>query len=191
MDDSTDWHDLVTRVRQGDPSAERTLVETLLPQVYARIGTLLPRRSEIEDLSQEVFSRVFAKLSHFKDGIFPAWVDTITRRICYDALRKQKVRPEWRFADLPDDPQEMADSQSRPDQRDLDAANILQELFTLIPAKQAYLLDQVELKERSIGEVSQELGWTATAGRLRLFRARKALQRAYQNWNDEPRQATS
>ena len=185
MEDNVDWPKMVARVQGRDPLAERELVEALLPQVYARISRLLPRRSEIEDLAQEVFGKVFANLNRFRGGVFPAWVEVITKRVCYDALRKQRVRPEWRFADFTDDPPERVDESHTVDQRDFDAARILGELFTMLPPKQAYLLEQVELRERSIGEVSAECGWTATAGRLRLLRARRSLKRVYQQWNND------
>lgn len=49
---------------------------------------------------------------------------------------------------------------------------------------QVWLLNEVDLKERPIGEVSREMGWTEVAGRLRLMRARRALKKKYQSWNE-------
>lgn len=185
MANAIDWQQIVAQVQQREPKAERELVDLLLPQVYARITRLLPRRSEAEDLAQEVFAKVFSKIDRYRGGVFPAWVDVITKRVCYDALRKQRARPEWRFSDLPDDPAEAVDQTPVINQKDFDAPRILEQLFSMLPPEQGYLLEQIELRERSIGEVSKELGWTATAGRLRLFRARRALERSYQKWINE------
>lgn len=165
--------------RAGDDAAARALVEHLYPRVAGRIVRWLPRRAEVQDLAQEVFLRVFSRLGQFRGGSFPAWVDAITQRVCYDALRKQRVRPEWRFADLPEDPAEPATSGAP---GDVDAAEAVGHLLAQLPPQQAWLLQQVELEGRTIGEVSTALGWTATGGRLRLFRARNALKRAYERW---------
>lgn len=72
MEDNIDWPKLVAGSLRRDSLSERELVEALLPQVYARVSRLLPRRSEVEDLSQEVFRKVFANLEKFRGGVFPA-----------------------------------------------------------------------------------------------------------------------
>jgi DNA-directed RNA polymerase specialized sigma24 family protein len=51
--------------------------------------------------------------------------------------------------------------------------------------EQAWLLQEVELKERSIGKVAKEMGWTEVAGRLRLMRARRSLVRTFEKWEHE------
>lgn len=179
---SRDWRPLLARVRSGEEEAQVELVESLWPQVSGRIHGLCPRRETVEDLSQEVYARIFSKLGQYRGGVFEAWVDQLTRRICYDALRKQRVRPEWTFTDLGEDgPAEPV--QTPPDPADLDAAEVLRKLFALLPGEVTWLLDEVELKERAIGEVAHEMGWTKTAGRLRLLRARRKLKAVFESWN--------
>jgi RNA polymerase sigma-70 factor (ECF subfamily) len=167
------WQDLLVGVRSGDPKAERELVEELYPRVAGIIQSLRPRRELVEDLAQEVFLRVFSRLHQFRGGSFPGWVDAITRRVCYDALRKQKVRPEWRFADLPEDPAEVAeeDAWGRP----RESADLLERLFAQMDPAQVWLLREVELAGRTTDEVAHDMGWTKLATRLRLMRARRAL----------------
>jgi len=179
-----DWTPLLDRVRKGDESAGRELVEALWPQVAGTIAGLCPRRDEIEDLAQDVFLKVFTCLRQYRGGSFRAWVDVMTRRVCYDALRKQRVRPEWRFSDLPDfETGGLVDSKASAGGDD--ARDILVQLFAKLPAQQAWLLKRVELEECAIGEVSREMGWTEVAGRLRLLRARRQLKKAYDSWNEE------
>ncbi len=172
-----DWDDLVRGARRGDPAAQAALVERLWPRVAGMASRNLPRGAEIEDLAQEVFLRVFSRLWQFRGGSFPAWVDRIARNVCYDALRRQRVRPETVFAD-----EEVA---RRPDPRAGDpvrneAAALVALLLRRIAPEQAWLLREVDLCGRSIGEVSREMGWTEVAGRLRLLRARRSLRRAYE-----------
>lgn len=179
---SNDWPELLKRVRSGDAEAQKALVRRLWPQVAKRIQGLCPRREMVEDLAQEVFARVFAKLWQFRGGVFEAWVDRIARNVCYSALRKQRVRPEWTFTDLGDEaPVDLAAPGD--DLATVDAAEVLAELFRMLPDEAAWLLREVELRERAIGEVAREMGWTHAAARLRLFRARKKLKAVFEQWN--------
>jgi RNA polymerase sigma factor (sigma-70 family) len=179
--DQDEWSALVERVRSCDAAAERELVDRLYPRLVAIIRVWEGRRDGMEDLAQEVYLRVFSRMEQFRGGSFTAWVDVIARRVCYDALRRQRVRPEWNFADLgsatPDDP-------AVPSQEDCDAAEVVARLLAKIPGPQAWLLREVELAERPIGDVAREMGWTAVGGRLRLFRARQALKNAYNEWKE-------
>ena len=105
----------------------------------------------------------------------------IAKRTCYDALRKQRVRPEWTFAELGGGtPIDREVPGLEPG--DLDAAEVLGELFALLPGEQAWLLREVELRERPIGEGAKEMGWAAGPARLRLFRARKKLKRVFEEF---------
>jgi RNA polymerase sigma-70 factor (ECF subfamily) len=187
MDDSEhqEWSGLVRRVRAGEEAAQRELVERLWPRVAARAARWCPRNSEIEDLAQEVFLKVFTRLWQFRGGNFPAWVDRITRGVCYDALRRQRVRPEWRYADLEDFDEHGVEDDSAPPARRIEARRIVSELLAQMPTEQAWLIREVEIHERSIGEISLEMGWTEVAGRLRLLRARRSLHRIYQKWNED------
>ncbi len=178
------WEPLLAQVNSGHREAERELVRRLWPQVTGRIAGLCPRREEIEDLAQDVYVKNFQKLDGYRGGSFKKWVDVIARRVCYDALRKQRVRPEWRFADLDHfDPSQIEGEPSNT--RGEDARRVLGELFRLMRPEQAWLLQEVELKERSIGKVAKEMGWTEVAGRLRLMRARRSLVRTFGKWEHE------
>jgi RNA polymerase sigma-70 factor (ECF subfamily) len=177
------WQELLAGVRRGDAAAERRMVEDLYPRVAGIVLSLRPRRDQVEDLAQEVFLRVFSRLGQHRGGSFTAWVDAIARRVCYDALRKQKVRPEWRFADLPEDPAEPVDEGDGVAPRE--SAELLERMFSRIDPAQAWLLREVELVGRSSDEVAEEMGWTRLAARLRLMRARRALEKCYEAMKKE------
>ncbi len=178
-----DYDALVAAVRGGDQAAASQLVEALYPMVAGRISRLLARRAEVEDLAQDVFLRLFSRLDQYRGGNLPGWVEIITRRLCYNALRHRRVRPEWRFADLPEDPPEPAAAEATP--AEPDGAALLARLFAMLPPDQALLLQMVEIEGRSISQVAADMGWTSAGGRVRLFRARRALERAYHKLSHE------
>jgi RNA polymerase sigma-70 factor (ECF subfamily) len=173
--------ELLLRVRQRDEQAARELVEHLHPLVSRIVHANLPRRYDAEDLMQDVFLKTFSRLDQFRGGVpFEHWVARTALTTCLDRLRRQRVRPELRWADLDADEQAMLetiDNEAKP--ADADAPSVLalvEKLLEQLPPADAWLLRQIELEEKSIEQVCAETGWNRGVTRVRLFRARKRLQ---------------
>jgi DNA-directed RNA polymerase specialized sigma24 family protein len=89
------------------------------------------------------------------------------------------VRPEWRFADFPEDPAEREAEDGNASSRE--SAELLEKLFARMDPAQVWLLREVELAGRTADEVAREMGWTKVATRLRLMRARRLLAKTFQS----------
>jgi RNA polymerase sigma-70 factor (ECF subfamily) len=87
--------DLVRRCRQGRPDATRELVERFQPEVYALCARLVSHRHDAEDVTQEVFLRVFRSLGRW-DGVRPLrpWVLGIAVNRCRTWLGRRRRIPE-------------------------------------------------------------------------------------------------
>ena len=175
---------LLAQAREHDQAAARALVERLYPLVARIVRANLPRRDEPEDLMQDVFMKMFSKLEQFRGEVpFEHWVSRLALTTCLDQLRRQKVRPEWRWSDLSEEEQFVLESVAvGADPADADAPQALQLLNRLLdqlPATDAWLLRQVELEEKTLAEVCAETGWNGGAARVRLFRARHRLQKMF------------
>jgi RNA polymerase sigma-70 factor (ECF subfamily) len=69
-------------------------------RVYRLAYRLTGNQHDAEDLTQEVFVRVFRSLSSYTPGTFEGWLHRITTNLFLDqARRKQRIR----FDGLPDD----------------------------------------------------------------------------------------
>ena len=102
---------LLTRVREHNELAARELVDWLYPVVAQVVHANRTRRDEPEDLMQETFMKVFSRLDQYRgDAPFAHWVSRIALTTCLDRLRRQKARPEWRWADLSEEEQFMVES---------------------------------------------------------------------------------
>src|SRR5882757_6522615 len=98
------------RVRAGDEEAARMLFQHLFPLVIKVVRSHLPRRMSEEDLVQTVFMKVFANLEQYSaKAPFEHWVSRIAVNTCIKALRAEKVRPELRWADLPEEAADVLD----------------------------------------------------------------------------------
>ncbi len=175
---------LLAAVRAGDEAAARVQVERLYPRVAAVVRMHQPRRDDLEDLMQETFLKMFARLEQYRGEVaLERWGARIALKTCLDRLRRQRARPELRWSDLGLEDQtfveSLAEERPLPDADAPRALALLERLLAALPAADAWLLRRVELEEQSRADVSEQTDWSAVAARVRLFRARKRLRAAW------------
>ena len=82
------------------PPSWEQVVQEHSARVYRLAYRLTGNRQDAEDLTQEVFVRVFRSLSSYTPGTFEGWLHRITTNLFLDQVRrKQRIR----FDSLPDD----------------------------------------------------------------------------------------
>lgn len=173
----------ITRVAAGDQDAARALVEHLKPRVLRIVRARRLRRIGEDDLMQEVFMKVFARIGQYHgDAPFTHWVARIAVTTCLDHGRGQRRRPELRHADLAEWELELLDrvteDQSGARPGDLFAAReMVEKLLGRLKADDRRVIVWFELEQRSIAEISEETGWSFEFTKMRLFRARRKLCR--------------
>jgi RNA polymerase sigma-70 factor (ECF subfamily) len=86
--------DVLTRVLGHDPAACRWLYDTYAGRVYGYLRAQCA--AEAEDLTSEVFLRVFDSIDQFSgDEVhFRSWLFTIAYRIMVDDARRRRRRPQ-------------------------------------------------------------------------------------------------
>src|SRR6267142_6042091 len=100
MDDS-DASALVKAALQHDDEAARALVRQLYPLVAKIVRSHRPRRTAEEDLCQMIFIKVFQKLDQFSGKVpLEHWVSRIAINTCINQIQAERVRPEFRQADM-------------------------------------------------------------------------------------------
>lgn len=177
------WPELLKQVRAGHLDAAEQLVARLHPLLARIVQGHCPRRDDPADLLQDVLVKIFSHLEQF-DGRAPFehWAARLAHNTCLDALRRQRARPESRCSDLSQQEQAVLESLAGhcdPADTDLPGALALFErLLGQLSPDDAWLLRQVQLEDRPLAEVCGERGWSAVAGRVRLFRAHRRLAAA-------------
>ena len=173
----------IARVRAGDQAAARALVEHLRPSVLRIVRARLPRRMTEDDLLQEVFMKVFARLAQYHgEAPFTHWVARIAVTTCLDHWRGQRRRPEWRWADLSEWELSILyratedQTGQRPGDR-LATREMVEKLLSRLKVDDRRVIVQFELEQRSIAEICRETGWSFEFTKMRLFRARRKLCR--------------
>jgi len=84
--------DLLRRCREGDQAAWRDLVSEHGRKVFNLAYRFVGRVDEAEDVTQEVFVKVYRSLDRFRpsDGSFPAWLMTVARHHAIDRYRRRR-----------------------------------------------------------------------------------------------------
>jgi RNA polymerase sigma-70 factor (ECF subfamily) len=170
--------DLLDRARQGDAAAFREIVETYTPRVYSLVRSLVRQDSEAEDVAQEVFFKVHAKLDSFReDSSFFTWLYRVAFNTATDHLKKRRQERSIQLEDLSrlpveDSADSPAENLSRKDLR----AEVRQAMARL-PEKFRTILVLRELEGLAYEDLATVLKISKGTVESRLFRARERLRK--------------
>ncbi len=171
------------QVRERDEDAARDLIGHLYPLVIKIVRSHLPRRTDEEDLAQDIFLKIFTKLEQFKGGVpFEHWVSRVALTTCLDKLRMQKRRPEWRMADLSEQESNVIEavthSENDPHPAEaLAARELVTRLLEMLKPDDRMVITMLDLEGRSLAEIEQLTGWNKTLVKVRAFRARRKMRK--------------
>jgi len=88
----TDWVDVVRRCLCGEPPAWNELVRTHHRRVYGLCYRFTGSGHDAEDLTQEVFLKIYSNLTSFDAarGSLQVWITTLTRNLLVDHFRRTR-----------------------------------------------------------------------------------------------------
>src|SRR5579884_2645427 len=176
---------LMLRVRDGDAGAFAQLVRRYWTRVFGRLCRWLGDRTEAEDLTQEVFLRLYRYRARYQPRArFATWVFHIARNVARNALRSRRRRPclhlealeraggaaagEWALPDRGDPP-------SRPLER-AELAGQVRSAVSGLGARQRAAVELHQFHDRTYTEVAAALDMTPKAAKSLLYRARNQLR---------------
>ncbi len=146
-------------------------------RVYRLAYRLTGNPHDAEDLTQEVFVRVFRSLSSYTPGTFEGWLHRITTNLFLDLVRR---RARIRFDALPDDAERLASADRGPaqvyDDEHFDA-DVQAALDALPPDFRAAVV-LCDLEGLSYEEIAATLGIKIGTVRSRIHRGRSQLRAA-------------
>ena len=162
---------------EGVPSWQE-IVDQHSDRVYRLAFRLTGNRHDAEDLTQEVFVRVFRSLSTYEPGTFEGWIHRITTNLFLDqARRKQRIR----FDALSDERADRLHSSSpAPEAAYADQTfddDIERALATLPPEFRAAVV-LCDVEGLSYDEIAQILDAKLGTVRSRIHRGRALLRSA-------------
>ncbi len=93
--------ELVRKCRAGDGAAWEEIVQTYTRRIYNLAYRFTSRADSAEDLTQEVFIRVYRSLDQYnpKQGDLQNWLMRLARNLVIDDYRKRQRAPQDEAAD--------------------------------------------------------------------------------------------
>ncbi len=175
--------ELVRLTIAGDEGAYSVLVSRYRGRAFATASRFARGQHELEDLSQEIFLKVWKGLPTFRaDAPFEHWFMTITVRSCYDFLRKNRKRRDSEI--LTDDSTDYTpQGETSRAQEQREAWEVVQRLLNKLNEKDRTVIILLELEERSVKEIAGLTGWSESNVKVRAHRARKKMKHFYEMEN--------
>ncbi|MGB7264873.1 MAG: sigma-70 family RNA polymerase sigma factor [Terracidiphilus sp.] len=92
QDRSQDWTQLARRCMDGDSGAWAEMVRTHQKRVYGLCYRFTGNQADAEDLTQDVFLKIYSNLGSFDAarGSLPVWITTMTRNLLVDNFRRTR-----------------------------------------------------------------------------------------------------
>ena len=91
-----DERKLVEKLKQGDENAFKTIVEAWQQMVYNTASGIVQNAEDAEDVTQEVFVKVYESIGSFKgDSKLSTWLYRITVTKALDHIRKKKTKKRF------------------------------------------------------------------------------------------------
>jgi RNA polymerase sigma-70 factor, ECF subfamily len=179
-----DEQDCLRRIEQGDEVAARELLRHFHPFVLKLVRAHLPRRVSEEDLVQMIFIKVFHNLNQYT-GRMPLkhWISRIAVNTCFNALKAEKIRPEWRLGDFSE---EIASGIEKLAATEIDTAThhdfdlakkVVTELIAQLSPEDRLVVTLLHLEEKSVEEIHALTGWSRSVIKVRAFRARAKMKK--------------
>src|ERR1700691_2155935 len=163
---------------QWVPPSWDEIVRAHSGRVYRLAYRLTGNQHDAEDLTQEVFVRVFRSLSSYTPGTFEGWLHRITTNLFLDgARRKQRIR----FEGLADDmAQRLPGAELSPaqawDERHLDSD--VQDALRALPPDYRAAVVLCDIEGFSYEEIAATLGVKLGTVSSRIHRGRAQLRAA-------------
>jgi len=84
--------ELIAQYLKGDILSLETLIQRYLGQIYSFTRRFVGNPEEAEDITQEVFVRIWRNLKKFdQQKSFKTWIFSIAKNACIDFLKKKKT----------------------------------------------------------------------------------------------------
>ncbi len=177
--------ELIQKAKAGDDAAFNQMVIAYRKRILGTIARLIGRPEDVEDVAQEVFLRLYYSLDQLRTPeVFEPWLYRLTVNASYDHLRKQRRRHESRMSDLSEQQVMMADAsaggkQNAEDQRRGQVREQVQVLLESVSEEDRILLMLKEVEGLSLKELEQIYRVKENALKVRLFRARQRVLKAF------------
>lgn len=162
-------------ILRGDVSSYRFLVDRYKKMVYSIALKILADACDAEDAAQDSFIKAYEQLHTFEyKSKFSTWLYTLTYRLCLNKLKSMKREAAFLAEDWSETEESSLPLGTFTEQQQ---EIIIKEAIESLPQQEGLLVLLYYYEEKSIREIEQITGLLASNIKIKLFRARKVLER--------------
>lgn len=165
------------------------LIKQYKNNIYNYALYMLKNKMDADDVTQEVFIKIWKNIDTFNIKAAKAWIMKVTHNLCIDYLRKRRneegreVNIEKEFKNKPDEDNDLTDTEVRL------RKNILKERIReeigYLPENLKSVFVLYELQGFKYSEISETLNLPLNSVKVYLMRARKKLQEELREFKNE------
>jgi RNA polymerase sigma-70 factor, ECF subfamily len=171
-----DEAEIVRGVRAGEAWAATALWDAYASKVFRIAARVLGSDSDAEDLTQDVFARVFSAIAEIRDpSALSSFVFSVALRMVKRELHRRKVRRVLRLSDtghLPDCPVDAPDSEAR------EAVAWLYAILDQLSAEERTAFVLRHMEAMSLPDIAAVMDLSLATVKRRLDRASERVARA-------------
>ena len=172
---------VIQKILAGDRTAFAQIVDAHEKQVYNLALRTLQNPEDAQDITQEVFLKVYSDIGSFRgDSRLSVWLYRVTYNLCIDLLRKQKRRPTVSLTYETEDGEEEMDfpdtrytPETELERRELQSA--VQDALAQLSEEHRRILLMREFEDFSYTEIARLLGIQEGTVKSRIARARERV----------------
>ena len=173
--------ELVRRCRAGDGAAWEEIVHTYSRRIYNLAYRFTSRADTAEDLTQEVFIKVYNSLMRYRSEFkFSTWIYKIAHNAAIDHLRRHAVREHSLTTGIDGERREISIESRRltPEQESekKEQRSEIESVVQLLPSAYRELIVLRHSQDLSYDEIAEVTGLPLGTVKNRLFRAREAMR---------------
>jgi RNA polymerase sigma-70 factor (ECF subfamily) len=180
--------DLIERCLDGDQAAWDTIVRQQWRRVFNIAYKFVGRHDQAEDLTQDVFLKLYRSLNTFdRRANFQTWLTSVSRNLCIDHYRS--ARRERESIDRELDPADLAEAApgasayARLESRD--RVELLREALGKLPPTLRAAVMLRDLQELTYQEIADRLRVPEGTVKSRINRGRTELARRIRDLRDQ------
>jgi len=168
---------LVSRIMSGDKQAFRLLIKQHERLVAHMVSRLVDRNEDREELCQDVFLKVYEKISEFSfQSKLSTWIATIAYRMGINHLRKKKIE----LSDIPEEESFtshfVSDSDPQESMENNEIETMTLKLIDQLPPHYKTILTLYHIDQMNYAEIGEVTGMPEGTVKNYLFRARNLLK---------------
>ncbi|MEM7381341.1 MAG: sigma-70 family RNA polymerase sigma factor [Bacteroidota bacterium] len=175
MSQNLDQH-YIEQALNGDTKAYAVLIDRYKHMVYTMAAQIVKNKEDAEEVAQDVFLKAFKALNSYKgDAKFSTWLYKIAYYRSLDYLKKRQRRINTTAIDVSREYSISALDREMDRMEVQEKQQMVKKAIQKLPEDDGVLITLHYYEELSLKEISEVMGHSTNALKVRLHRARKRL----------------